>query len=109
MARNGVKYFLTLIDDFSGKMWVYFLREKLDVFSKFKVWKVEVEKEQGRTIKCLRSDNGGEFTNREFQAFCEECGIQRYFTMKKTLQQNGMAEMMNRTLLEKARYMRLQA
>ena len=37
LARNGVKYVLTLIDDFSRKVYVYFLRKKSDVFSKFKV------------------------------------------------------------------------
>ncbi|XP_073113526.1 uncharacterized protein [Elaeis guineensis] len=73
LVRNGVRYFLTLIDDFSRKIWVFFLRKKLDVFSKFKVWKAEVETEQGCSVKCLRSDNGEEFTNREFQEFYEEC------------------------------------
>ena len=66
LARNGVRYFLTLIDDFSRKVWVYFLKKKSEVFSRFKVWKAEVEKEQGRSVKCLRSNNGDEFTSREF-------------------------------------------
>ena len=95
LARNGARYFLTFIDDFSRKVWIYFLRKKLEVFSRFKVWKAEVEKEQGRSVKCLRLDNGGEFTSREFQRFCEEYGIKRYFSVKGTLQQNGMAERIN--------------
>ena len=66
LAQNGVRYFLTLIDDFLRKVWVYFLRKKSEVFLRFKVWKAEVEKEQGWSVKCLRSDNSGEFTNREF-------------------------------------------
>ena len=86
LARNGARYFLTLIDDFSRKVWVYFLRKKSEVLSRFKVWKAEVEKEQGRSMKCLRSDNGGEFTSREFQSFCEECGIKRHLSMKRTSQ-----------------------
>ena len=71
-----------MIDDFSRKFWVYFLRKNSDVFSRFKVWKAEVEKEQGRSVKSLRSDNGGEFTSREFQSFCEECKIKRHFLVK---------------------------
>ena len=57
-----------------------------------------MEKEQGRSVKCLRSDNGGEYTSREFQDYCEECGIRRHFLVKGTPQQNGVAERMNRTL-----------
>ena len=54
---------MTLIDDFSKKVWVYFTKEKLEFFSRFKVWKVEVEKEQGRNVKCLWLDNGDEYTS----------------------------------------------
>ena len=38
---------MTLIDDFSRKLWIYFMREKSEVFTKFKIWRAEVEKEQG--------------------------------------------------------------
>ena len=68
-----------------------------------------MEKEQGRSVKYLRSDNGGEYTSREFQDYCEECGIRRYLSVKGTPQQNGVAKRMNRTHLKKARCMRLQA
>ena len=108
LARNGVWYFLTLINNFLKKVWIYFLRKKSVVVSKFKVWKVEVEKEQGCSVKCLRFDNGREFTSREFQVFCDECGIQKHFIVKETPQQIRMAERMNRTILEKVRLMRLQ-
>ena len=101
LARNGARYFMTLIDDFSRKLWIYFMREKSEVFTKFKIWRAEVEKEQGRSVKCLSSDNGGEYTSREFQDYCEECGIRRHFSVKETPQQNGVAERMNKTLLEK--------
>ena len=57
----------------------------------------------------MGSYNGGEYTSREFQDYCEECGIRRHFSVKETPQQNGMAERMNRILLKKARCMRLQA
>ena len=42
------------------------MKEKLEVFIKFKIWRAEVEKEQGRSMKCLKSDNGREYTSREF-------------------------------------------
>ena len=37
LARNGARYFMTLIDDFSRKLWLYFMREKSEVFTKFKI------------------------------------------------------------------------
>ena len=45
---NGKKrYFITFIDDFSRKTWVYFLMEKSEAFSTFKSYKARVEKETG--------------------------------------------------------------
>ena len=52
-------YFLTFIDDFSRKSWVYFLKNKSAVFSIFQIFKYLVENESGKKIKTLRSDNGG--------------------------------------------------
>ena len=53
----------------------------------------------------LRSDNGGEYTSDPFKEYCQDEGIVRHFTVRGTPQQNGVAEKMNRTLLEKVRCM----
>ncbi|KAE8656252.1 Retrovirus-related Pol polyprotein from transposon TNT 1-94 [Hibiscus syriacus] len=50
-------------------------------------------------------DNGGEYTSEEFDDFCKKEGIKRQFTVANTPQQNGVAERMNRTLLERTRAM----
>ena len=55
-------YFTTFIDDYSRKTWIYFLKKKDEVFSKFKEFKALVENSTNRKIKVLRSDNGGEYT-----------------------------------------------
>jgi transposase InsO family protein len=47
----------------------------------------------GEKVKCLRTDNGNEYTNDEFIDFYEQHGIKRHFTVCKTPQQNGVAEM----------------
>ena len=56
-------------------------------------------------MKCLRSDNGGEYTSNEFKSYCSEKGIRHEKTVPCTPQQNGVAERMNRTIVEKIRCM----
>jgi hypothetical protein len=84
---------------------VYPIRRKADVLAVFKTFKARVELESEKKIKCLRTDNGGEYTSDEFDNFCQHEGIKRQFTTAYTPQQNGVAERMNRTLLERTRAM----
>jgi len=72
---SGCKYFLTFIDDFSRRTWVYFLKLKSEVFNKFLAFKAFVEKQSGHQILKLRSDNGGEYVKNDFINFCTEHGI----------------------------------
>ena len=102
-------YFVIFIDDFSRNVWVYFMRHKSEMFVRFKLWKVEVENQTGEKVKCLRTDNGTEYTNDEFKNFCEQHGIKRHFTVRKTPPQNGVAERINRSIAERARCLRLNA
>ncbi|GJZ97609.1 retrovirus-related pol polyprotein from transposon TNT 1-94 [Tanacetum coccineum] len=104
-SLGGAKYFVSFIDDYSRRCWVYPIKKKSDVFEVFKVYKARVELDSGKKIKCLRTDNGGEYTGDEFDTFCRQEGIKRQFTTAYTPQQNGVAERMNRTLLERARAM----
>ena len=81
------------------------MKSKDEVFETFLVWKKMVENQTGRKIKVLRSDNGTEYRNDQISYFCKKEGISRHFTVRYTPQQNGVAERMNRTLLEKVRCM----
>lgn len=56
-----------------------------------------------KNVKCLRTDNGLEFCNVAFDNFCKQHGIERHRTCAYTPQQNGVAERMNRTIMEKVR------
>ena len=58
-----------------------------------------------KKIKILRSDNGGEYTSKEFSNYLKEKGIQHQLSVPRTSQQNGVAERMNRTIQETARSM----
>ncbi|GJV66202.1 retrovirus-related pol polyprotein from transposon TNT 1-94 [Tanacetum coccineum] len=63
-SLGGKRYFLSIIDDYFRRVWVYILRFKHEAFGKFKEWKQLVENQTGRT------DNGLEFCNREFEQLC---------------------------------------
>ncbi|GKC53169.1 retrotransposon protein, putative, ty1-copia subclass [Tanacetum coccineum] len=105
---GGKKYFLSIVDDYSRRVWVYILGFKHEAFRKFKEWKQLVENQTGRTVMKLRTDNGLEFCNREFKHPCIESGIARHLTVAGTPQQNGVAECMNRTLMDKVRSLLIQ-
>ena len=105
MSHGKCQYFLTLIDDYTRKVWIDFIKTKDEAFSKFTEWKRLVENQTERKVKTLRTDNGLEFYNKEFDKFCETEGIQRHRTCVYTPQQNGVAERMNRTILNKVRSM----
>ncbi|CAA7042014.1 unnamed protein product [Microthlaspi erraticum] len=100
-ARN--RYIFVLIDDHSRYMWSILLKEKSEVFERFKGFKALVEQETGATIKTFRTDRGGEFMSTEFQDFCDKSGIKRHLTAPYSPQQNGVVERRNRTLLEMTR------
>lgn len=104
-SLGGNRWFVTFIDDFSRRVWVYMMKHKDEVLDIFLKWKKMVETQTGRRVKTLRSDNGGEYTSDPFFEVCQDEGIKRHFTVRKTPQQNGVAERMNRTLVEKVRCM----
>ena len=63
---------LMIIDDFSHKVWAFFLKQKNDVFITFRNWKTMIKKQTWRQVKCLRTDNGLEFCSDEFNTLCKK-------------------------------------
>ena len=63
-SLGGSRYYVTFIDDATRKTWIYCIKNKSDVFDTFKKWKALVEIETGKKLKCLRSDNGGEYCSK---------------------------------------------
>ena len=67
----------------------------------FLAYKAPVEKKYTK----LRSENGGEYVNKNFTTFCTEQRIQQQHTVPYTPQQNGVTEQKNCTLKEMANCM----
>ena len=59
-TNGGNRYILTFIDDFSRMTWLYFMRQKSEVFSIFKKFQNFVERQSGYKMKVLKTDRGGE-------------------------------------------------
>lgn len=104
-SLGGMRYFVTFIDDFSRKTFIYFLKRKVQVFEKFKLFKALAENQTGKKLKVLRSDNGGEYVNHVFQEYLENCGVKHETTIPKCSSQNGVAERGHRCIMDKVRCM----
>lgn len=104
-SLGGAYYFLLFTDDCTRYSWVYFLSKKSQTFQCFIEFKTLVEKQFGKSIKILRSHQGGEYKLGEFMKLCKSHGIVHQFTVPHTPQQNGVVERKSRTLVECARSM----
>lgn len=106
---SGKLYFLTLIDDYSRYTHIYLLERKCEVFQKIKEYTEEMKNKFNKTIKVLRSDNGGEYISKTMDEYFKMNGIKHEFTAPYSPQQNGVAERKNRHLTEMANCMLLGA
>ena len=104
-SLSGGEYFLTFVDDSTRYVWVYILKQKSEVFERFLEWKIMVEKSTGKKLQTLRTDNGGEYTSHKFEAYLKSEGVKHELTIPRTPEQNGVAERLNRTLMESVRSM----
>lgn len=102
---GGSRYFVTFVDDYAKYISVHFIKNKSEAFEKFKLFEAMVSKECDDSIVKLRTDNGGEYLSKDFQAYLASKGIEHQLTIPHSPQQNGVAERLNRTLMESARAM----
>jgi hypothetical protein len=108
-SLGGRAYYVTFIDDYSRFTKLTILRSKdqtLDAYKSFAAW---AHTQKGVKIKRLRSDRGGEYTGNAFTKFLEEQGTERRLTTHDTPQHNGVAESLNRRLVERIRAFLIQS
>jgi hypothetical protein len=99
----GERYFLTVLDDYSKFAVVTALQKKSDAADALKGVVARLETATGHKTVTIRSDGGGEYLSTELQSWLTDRGIQHQLTTAYTPQQNGSAERLNRTLLQKVR------
>lgn len=84
------KYFVTFIDDYSRCCSVYFVQHKSEVLEKFKEFEAATTNDSGKAIGTLRTDNGGEYLSKEFEAYLKSQGIHHELTVPHCPEQNGV-------------------
>ena len=100
-ARENFKYSITFTDDYSGAIFVYSLRLKSDTTKATE--KFLADSAPYGSVKCIRSDNGGEYTSTEFEELLRNKGIRHETSSPYSPHQNGTAERQWRTLFDMGR------
>ena len=102
---GGSKYAATFLDDYTGYGITQLLKTKGDVADLTKSVLTALETATGCKVISVRTDNGSEYINNELDGFFNSKGIVHQTTVPYTPEQNGKAERLNRTLMEKAKSM----
>ena len=103
-TRQGRRYFVSFTDDCTRFTVIFLIRTKdeaLEAYKTFEAWVLTQQHCKG--VKVLRSDRGGEYLSKDFDAHLAAAGTARRLTPHDTPQLNGIAERLNRTLLERVR------
>ncbi|KAM0020291.1 putative RNA-directed DNA polymerase [Helianthus debilis subsp. tardiflorus] len=100
LSKNGYKYYLVVIDDYTHFTWVFPLKFKSETFVKLSQLHKLISTQFHFKIKNIQCDMGGEFDNLQFKNFATTHGLQFRFSCPHTSQQNGTAERMIRRLNE---------
>jgi len=100
-AKEGFKYAVSFVDDFSGAIYVYFIKNKNDtvlVTERFLADTVSYG-----IVKRFRCDNGTEFSSEEFRSLLVKNKIKQEFSAPYSPHQNGTVERNWRTLFDMSR------
>jgi hypothetical protein len=96
IGRN--KYYVSFIDDFSKFTWIYLLKNKSEVFQKFKKNQALVERLFDKKILAIQTDWDGEF--QKLHPLFTQIGISHHVSCLYAHQQNGLAERKHRHVIE---------
>lgn len=103
ISKTGLRYFVTFVDDFSRMTWIYFMKNRSELFSHFIAFCAEIKTQFNLSVRTLRSDNAKEYFSDVFQHYMAQNGIIHQSSCVDTPSQNAVAERKNRHLLKTAR------
>ena len=109
ISYHKYKWFITFLDDYSSHCWVVFLRKKSDAYLAITDFLAMVRTQHNVSVKEFMTDAGGEYKADALSAKFREMGIKTRTSVPHMHQQNGRAERLNRTLMEKAQALRFDA
>ena len=105
-TKGWHEYYISFTDDHTRFTHLYLQKTKDEAFESYKKYRAWAKTQWNTTeIKTLRTDRGGEFLSGEFDSFLDKKGTIRKLTVHDTPEYNGVAERLNRMLLEKVRAM----
>ena len=88
-SLGGKSYAFVIVDDFSRYTWVLFLSQKNEALYEFSKFCNKVQNEKSFTITCIRSDNGREFENIDFEDYCNSMVLTTIFRLLELLNKMG--------------------
>jgi transposase InsO family protein len=104
-TAGGRRYVATFLDDFSKLSEIRVIKHKSDVAQVVQEVLTNWETQTGETLQCVRTDRGGEYLNEELCQFLRAKGVNHQTTAPYSPEQNGKAERLNRTLMDRTRAM----
>jgi len=104
-SLGGSRYFATYLDDFSRVSVVQPIDRKSDVYTTTLDVLAKLERLSGQRVRAVRTDGGGEYLSNALEDYFRKQGITHQVTVRYSPQQNGAAERLNRTLMERVRAM----
>lgn len=102
-SKGGMRYFLTVYDDYSHRISLTLMRMKSETLQSFKNFVNHAETQTGHKVQSIRSDRGGEFTSAAFQRYIREKGIEHVMVQPDAHAQNGRVERVHLTILNGVR------
>ena len=108
ISYHKYKYFVTFLDDYSSHCWVILLKRKSDTIRAIDDFLALVKTQHNALVKQFMTDAGGEYKNFNLSNKFKELGTSHRMSVPHMHQQNGRAERLNRTLIEKAQALRFE-